>query len=164
MRRRNLKVSRYIEELARNIKNALPYYEDGQARLRGEKSRKNEFPKEPGVYVILRKCDIPEVDYRYKGLATKSPLALYVGKTTARRTIAQRLGDHFGNKKPNFQGSQFIKFLMQIVQDEAEVLRILWSSDTLVACVPITEGDDVIAAVEKLAMQVFAPRFNIKHR
>jgi hypothetical protein len=164
MRKRRLEASGYIEKLADNLKNALPYYEDGEARLRGEKSKKNKFPKGPGVYVILRKCDIPEIDYRYKGLKTKNPLAIYVGKTTSRRTIAQRLGDHFGNTKPNFQGSQFVKFLMQIVQDEAEVKRILWSSDTLIACVPIEGGDEVIDAVEKLAMQVFVPRFNIKDR
>lgn len=164
MRKRSLKASRYVEELARNIKDALPYYADSQARLRGEKSKKNKFPKEPGVYVILRNCDMPEIDYRHKGLATKSPLALYVGKTSAKRTIYQRLGDHFGNTKPNYQGSQFVKFLMQITQDEAGVLRILWSPNTLIACVPINEDDDVIEAVEKLAMQVFSPRFNIKDR
>ena len=164
MQKRSVKASGYIEVLANNLKRALPYYKDGEARLRGETSKKNKFPKEPGVYVILRKCDIPEVDYRHKGLATKTPLALYVGKTTSRRTIAQRLSDHFGKTKPNFQGSQFVKFLMQIIQDEVEVRRILWSPNTLIACVPIREGDDVIDAVEKLAMTVFTPRFNIKDR
>ena len=96
MRKGKLKASGYVEQLASNMKNALPYYEDGEARLRGEKSRKNKFPNEPGVYVIFRKCDIPEINYRYKGLSTKSPIAIYVGKTTSRRSIAQRLTDHFG--------------------------------------------------------------------
>jgi len=164
VRKRSLKTSGYIEELANNLKNALPYYEDGSARLHGEKSKKNKFPKEPGVYIILRRCNIQEINYRYKGIARKSPLVLYVGKTTSRRTIAQRLSDHFGYSRPNFQGSQFVKFLMQIMQDEAEVKRFLWSPKTLIACVPIEGGDDVIDAVEKLAMQVFQPRFNIKDR
>jgi hypothetical protein len=53
---------------------------------------------------------------------------------------------------------------MQLIQDEAEVQRFLWSPNTLIACVPVKEGDDVISAVEKLAMQVFLPRFNIKDR
>ena len=154
----------YIEDLALNIKDASPYYEDSLARLRGEKSKKNEFPKEPGVYIILRKCKIPEINYRYKGLSPKSPIVLYVGKTTSKRTIARRLVDHFGNNKPNFQGSQFVKFLMQIVQDEEEVRKILLSSNTIIASVPVTDGDELIDAVEKLAMQVFAPRFNIKDR
>jgi hypothetical protein len=164
VRKRSLEASGYIEQLANNIKNALPYYEDGGARLRGEKSRKNKFPREPGVYIILRKCDIQEINYRYKGIARKSPLALYVGKTTTRRTIARRLRDHFGNEKPNFHGSQFVKFLMQIIQDEDGVNRFLWFPNTLIACVPIEGGDDVIDAVEKLAMHVFQPRFNIKDR
>jgi len=47
VRKRSLVASGYIEQLANNIKNALPYYEDGGARLRGEKSRKNKFPSEP---------------------------------------------------------------------------------------------------------------------
>jgi hypothetical protein len=164
VRKRRLKASRYVEELARNLKKALPYYEDGLAKLQGEKSRKNKFPNDPGVYAILRKSDIPEINYRYKGLSTKSPIAIYVGKATSKRTIAKRLSDHFGGNKLNFQGSQFVKFLMQLIQDEAEVQRFLWSPNTLIACVPVKEGDDVISAVEKLAMQVFLPRFNIKDR
>jgi hypothetical protein len=109
-------------------------------------------------------CDIPEINYRYKGLSTKRPIAIYVGKTTSRRTIGKRLSDHFGGNKLNFQGSQFVKFLMQLLQDEGEVQRFLWSTNTLIACVPVKEGDDVISAVEKLAMQVLLPRFNIKDR
>ena len=164
VRKRRIKASGYVEKLARNLKKALPYYEDGLAKLQGEKSRKNKFPNDPGVYVILRKCDIPEINYRYKGLSTKSPIAIYVGKATSKRTIAKRLSDHFGGTKLNFQGSQFVKFLMQLIQDEGEVQRFLWSPNTLIACVPVKEGDDVINAVEKLAMQVFLPRFNIKDR
>jgi hypothetical protein len=86
VRKRRLKASRYVEELARNLKKALPYYEDGLAKLQGEKSRKNKFPNDPGVYAILRKSDIPEINYRYKGLSTKSPIAIYVGKATSKRT------------------------------------------------------------------------------
>ena len=41
---------------------------------------------------------------------------------------------------------------------------ISWSPDTLVACVPIQEGDEVIDFIENLAIQVFRPRFNIKDR
>jgi hypothetical protein len=141
VRKSRLKASGYVEKLAGNLKKAYP-----------------------GVYVILRKSDIPEINYRYKGLSTKSPIAIYVGKATSRRTIAKRLSDHFGGTKLNFQGSQFVKFLMQLIQDEGEVQRFLWSPNTLIACVPVKEGDDVISAVEKLAMQVFLPRFNIKDR
>jgi hypothetical protein len=44
------------------------------------------------------------------------------------------------------------------------VKRILWSKDTLIACIEIEEGDEVIDYVENLAIQVFQPRFNIKDR
>jgi hypothetical protein len=53
---------------------------------------------------------------------------------------------------------------MLIVQDETAVKRIIWSPLTLIACVAISEGDQVLEAVERLAMQVFSPRFNIKDR
>ena len=164
MKKNKFNISGYVEQLACSIKGAVPYYSNGPDKLSGEKTIKNQFPQKPGVYIILRKCQFVEDNYRYKGLSTKSPVVLYVGKTTSRRSIAKRLGDHFGNAKPNFQGSQFVRFLMQVVQDEDAVIRILYSPKTLIACVPIDESDEVIDAVEKLAMQVIEPRFNIKDR
>jgi hypothetical protein len=116
------------------------------------------------VYLILRRINLPDTDYSTRGFNTQTLLVLYVGKTTSRRALKQRLADHFGGTTPNYQGSQFRKFLFQVCQDHDTVKRILWSSDTLVACVEIDEGDEVIDAVEKLAIQVFQPRFNIKER
>jgi hypothetical protein len=122
------------------------------------------FPNKPGVYVILRRVALPDTDYTTRGVNTQAPLVLYVGKTTSRRPIRKRLADHFGGEKPNYQGSQFKKFLFQVCQDHDAVKRILWSPDTLVAAVAIEEGDEVIDYVENLAIQVFQPRFNIKDR
>lgn len=157
--------TKYVEELARSIsKNPQPYYEDSDARLNGEHSPINDFPSTPGVYVIMRKV-LSKDGYQYKGVETiESPLILYVGKTTSKRSIKARLSDHFGGKKPNYQSSQFRKFLYQICQDDEGVRNILWSANTLIATVSIEEADEVIDCVEKLAMQVFRPRFNIKDR
>ena len=83
---------------------------------------------------------------------------------TARRSIKQRLSDHFGGVKLSYQGSQFRKFIFQICQNDDVVKSILWSKNTLIACVPVPEQDEVIDIVEKIAMQVFQPRFNIKDR
>ena len=99
---------------------------------------------------------------RHSIASQKMPIVLYVGKTTSKRSIKERLYDHFGGSKANYQGSQFRKFLYQVIQEKAAVKKILWSNDTLVACVPIEEADDVIDSVERLAIQVFQPRFNIK--
>ena len=66
--------------------------------------------------------------------------------------------------KLSYQGSQFRKFIFQICQNDDVVKSILWSKDTLIACVPVPEEDEVIDTVEKIAMQVFQPRFNIKDR
>lgn len=164
MKRAALPNARYIEELARAIPTAQPYYADGAARLAGKDSKVNPFPNKPGVYLILRRVTLPETDYSTRGVNTQTPLVLYVGKTTSRRALKQRLADHFGGTTPNYQGSQFRKFLFQVCQDHDTVKRILWSRYTLVACVEIDEGDEVIDAVEKLAIQVFQPRFNIKER
>jgi hypothetical protein len=164
VKRATLPNARYIEELARTIPTAQPYYADGAARLAGKESKVNPFPNKPGVYLVLRRVALPHTDYSTRGVNTQSPLVLYVGKTTSRRALKQRLADHFGGTTPNYQGSQFRKFLFQVCQDHDTVKRILWSSDTLVACVEIDEGDEVIDAVEKLAIQVFPFRFNIKER
>ena len=75
---------------------------------------------------------------------TKTPIVLYVGKTFARRNLKDRLKDHFGGKKLNFQGSQFRKFLMQVCQDEETVKKVLWSENTLIAHIAIEESDEVI--------------------
>ena len=142
----------YIEELSRKIKTAKPYYVDSNAKLIGGKSKIHNFPNQPGVYLIMRKVDLPHKDYTTEGVNTQSPLVIYVGKTTTRRTIKRRLADHFGGIKLSYQGSQFRKFIFQICQDHEVVKSILWSKDTLIACVPIPEGDEVIDTVEKLAM------------
>ena len=158
------KYSHYIEALSRSILTAVPYYVDSLAKLNGGKSGTNEFPNKPGVYLILRRINITDVDYTTRGVNTKVPLVLYVGKTSARRTIRKRLGDHFGGLKPNYQGSQFRKFLFQICQDHEMVKRILWGPDTLIATQEIEEDDKVIDFIETLAIKVFQPRFNIKDR
>ena len=155
---------RYVEELAKQIKHAKPYYVDSDAKLNGGNSKVNDFPNESGVYLIMRRVDLPQNDYTTVGVNTKSPIVIYVGKTTARRSIKQRLSDHFGGVKLSYQGSQFRKFIFQICQNDDVVKSILWSKDTLIACVPVPEQDEVIDIVEKIAMQVFQPRFNIKDR
>jgi len=73
-----------VEDLARAITEARPYYVDSKAKLAGRSSRSNKFPNEPGVYIILRHVNLPVDDYRMKGVNTKSPLVLYVGKGTER--------------------------------------------------------------------------------
>ena len=159
-----LRKAAYIEELAEAIKDAKPYYADSGAKLRGLNSRINQFPKSPGVYLILRKVELPDKGYQTKGVNTKFPLVLYVGKTTAKRTIRERLHDHFGRIIMSYQGSQFRKFLYQVIQNEEALKTVLWSDSTLIACVPIEASDEVIDYVENLAIQVFKPRFNIKDR
>jgi hypothetical protein len=53
---------------------------------------------------------------------------------------------------------------MQVIQDESVVKSILWSPQTLIAAIPITEGEEMLDRVERFAMQVFVPRFNIRDR
>lgn len=159
-----VRLSHYIESLAHAFADAKPYYVDGAARCLGQPSAANSFPRRPGVYAILRRVRIPDNDYTTRGVNTHSPLVLYVGKTTSRRSLSQRLADHFGGMKSNYQGSQFRKFLFQVVQDHEIVKRILWSNDTLIACAIVEEGDEVIDYVENLAIQALHPRFNIKDR
>src|SRR5436305_643688 len=113
-------VRQALRQLRSNISEARPYRE---AAL--------EYPDAPGVYLILRRCQLPLQGYRYRGVSTRKPVALYVGKTTPRRTIRRRLRDHFGHSEPNYQGSQFAKILLQIIQDESVVQNILWSDDTI---------------------------------
>jgi len=161
---RNKKYAHYIEELSRSILSAKPYYVDPGARINGESSKVTEFPDRPGIYIILRKVQIVDNDYTTKGVNTKIPLVLYVGKTTSRRSIKRRLFDHFGGIKPNYQGSQFKKFLYQVCQEHEMVKRILCSPNTLIAAVAIEEDDTIIDFIEKLAIKVFQPRFNIKDR
>ena len=162
--KKSVKYAHYIERLAREIASAQPYYADPSAKLSGKSSKPNVFPSKPGIYLILRRVALPHTDYTTRGVNTQSPLVLYVGKTTTKRTIKQRLADHFAGNKPNYQGSQFRKFLFQVCQEHETVKRILWSPNTLVACVPVEESDEVIDFVENLAIQVFRPRFNIKDR
>lgn len=162
--KKSLKFAHYIEELSRSIAHAKPYYVDSEAKLKGENSKVNSFSNSPGLYIILRRVDLPDDDYTTKGVNTKSPLVLYVGKTTSKRAVKDRLKDHFAGIKFSYQGSQFRKFLFQIVQDTDVVKKILWSKDTLIAIVEINEDDDVIDYVENLAIQDFKPRFNIKDR
>jgi hypothetical protein len=159
-----IKVAGYIETLASNISLALPYYKHSPLEVGWHACERNSFPSASGVYTIMRRCEIVGDGYRYQGLNPKKPIVLYVGKATKIRSIKNRLRDHFGNREPNFQGSQFVKFLMQVVQDEKMVKEILWSPSTVIACVPVTERDEIIDAVERLAIRVFEPRFNIKDR
>lgn len=160
----SIQASCYVEMLARSISQANPYFKQSPMECPWEECERNVFPSHPGVYAILRRVSIAGSGYRYAGLNPISPIVLYIGRTSARRSIRQRLRDHFGCKQPNYQGSQFVKFLMQVVQDETAVKRILWSPSTLVACVGVTDGEQVLETVERLAMQVFSPRFNIKDR
>jgi hypothetical protein len=164
MKNKAVKLSHYLEALARSIADAKPYYMDSAAKLHGHGSAVNEFPPKPGIYLILRRVNLPGTDYTMRCVNTQTPLVMYVGKTTSRRSVKRRLADHFGGNKPNYQGSQFRKFLFQICQDHDVVKRILWSKDTLIASIEIEEGDEVIDYVENLAIQVFQPRFNIKDR
>lgn len=64
----------------------------------------------PDIYVLLRRVNFPDRDYTTRGVNTQTPLVMYVGKTTAKRSIKERLNDHFGGNKMNYQGSQFRKF------------------------------------------------------
>ena len=72
------------------------------------------------------------------------------------------MSQHFCSKKANYQGSQFRKFLFQVQQDPEMIDHILSSKETVIAYGVIEEDEAVIDIVEKLAMQVFQPRFNIK--
>jgi excinuclease UvrABC nuclease subunit len=157
MRKKDAAQAHYIEKLASRISTAQPYWNfdaDG-----GRKSI--AFPAKPGIYLLMRKVNLPHETYRTKGVNLRSPLIMYVGKSG---NLRERMRQHFGGSKPNYQGSQFVKFLYQICQDEAVVARILTSPDTLIAHVVVEEGEEVVDFVENLAMQVFQPRFNIKDR
>jgi excinuclease UvrABC nuclease subunit len=149
MRKRNAAHAHYIETLASRISTAQPYT-SGRA-----------FPEKPGIYLLLRRVNVRDDTYRTKGVNVGSPLVMYVGKSG---NLRNRMRQHFGGSKPNYQGSQFVKFLFQICQDQEVVTRILTSPDTLIAYVAIEEGEEVVNLVENLAMRVFQPRFNIKDR
>ena len=158
-------IAHYIESLARSISSSKPYYIDNQARFTKRQSKANIFPSKPGVYLILRYVNLPDIDYTTRGVNTKSPLILYVGRTTSKRSIKARLNDHFsGGKRLSYQGSQFRKFLYQLCQDHDMVKKILWSDSTRIASVVVEEEDQIIEAVENLAIQIFKPRFNVVGR
>lgn len=157
MRKGTLPHAHYIETLASRIATAQPYW-----NFDADGSRKSTaFPAKPGIYLLMRRVNLPDDTYRTKGVNLRSPLIMYVGKSGSLR---ERMRQHFGGSKPNYQGSQFVKFLYQICQDEEAVTRILSSPDTLIVHVVIEEGEEVVDFVENLAMQVFQPRFNIKDR
>jgi len=44
------------------------------------------------------------------------------------------------------------------------VKKILWSDSTRIASVVVEEEDQIIEAVENLAIQIFKPRFNVVGR
>ncbi len=152
----------YLEQIALAVSDACPYFKQSPLERPWAQCERNAFLKAPGVYTILRKVSVAGVGYRYVGLNAINPVVLYVERTSARRSIRQRFADHFGCQEPNFQGSQFVNFLMQIVQDETAVKRILRSPSTLIACVAFPEDDQVLETIERLATPVFSPRFNIK--
>src|SRR5262245_48196281 len=161
IRKAPLAIATYVERLAHATSQAQPFFKQSPLHQPWKECERNNFPREPGVYLILRSVRNGNTGYRYAGLVPASPLVLYVGRTTSRRSIYQRLCDHFGAQSPNFQGSQFLKFLMQVVQDEEIVKRIIWSPTTTIASVAVPENESILAAVERLAIAVFAPRFNI---
>lgn len=146
-----------------NIASAQPYPSplraDPSGQMLGER-----FPDSPGVYLILRVCSFPSRGYRYHGVSSRQPLVLYVGKTTPRRTIRRRLHDHFGHVQPNYQGSQFAKILLQIIQDESAVHNILWSDDTIIACLPVAGTKQDIDRIANAAIDEFKPRLNMRGR
>ena len=80
MRSTSGKYSHYIEELARNIPEAKPYFKDSPGKLEGEGSKANSFPNQPGVYLILRRVNLPDNDYTTRGVNTKSPIVIMLGK------------------------------------------------------------------------------------
>lgn len=149
MRKTDAAHAHYIETLASRISTAQPYT-SGRA-----------FPDKPGIYLLLRRVNVQEDSYRTKGVNLRAPLVIYVGKSG---NLRNRMRQHFGGSKPNYQGSQFVKFLFQICQDHEAVTRILTSPNTLIAHFTIEEGEPVVDLVENLAMRVFQPRFNIKDR
>jgi hypothetical protein len=160
----SIRASSYVEQIATALIAAKPYFQVSPSGQSWDLRQRNSFPRQPGIYLILRRVASAGEGYRYHGLIPVNPIVLYVGRTTERRKIEKRLADNFGNSEPNFQGSQFVKFLMQVIQDEPIVKSILWSPQTLIASVPITEGEQMLETVERLAMQVFVPRFNIRDR
>ena len=58
MKKKAITVAYYIEALARDIKEAKPYYADSDAKIKGNVSKTNSFPNKPGVYIILRKVNL----------------------------------------------------------------------------------------------------------
>jgi len=158
----SIRANDYVKQLKRAIRHAKPYFKEAPSGQASRLPQRNSFPDKPGVYLILRKVTIAGKDSRYRKLHRASPMVLYVGRTKSRRTIAERLVDSFGKLKLNFGGSQFLKVLMQVIQDEAVVKTILWSPQTLVAAVPITEGDQMLNMVKQLATQFFHPRLNVR--
>ena len=93
MKTKAIQRAHYIEALATAIREARPYYVDSEARLGGARSRTNDFPTKPGIYLILRRVNLDSKDYTTRGVNTQQPLVLYVGKTTSRRAIRERLAD-----------------------------------------------------------------------
>ena len=153
---------RAIVRLRQNVAYARPYrIGNGEGSAESEAI---EFPDSPGIYLILRRCVFPQRGYRFHGVSTRSPVVLYVGKTTPKRTIRRRLHDHFGLARPNYQGSQFAKILLQIIQDEIVVEEILSSRDTLIACLPVSGSNERIDALANAAIEEFKPRFNVRGR
>ena len=69
---------RYVEELAKQIKHAKPYYVDSDAKLNGGNSKVNDFPNESGVYLIMRRVDLPQNDYTTVGVNTQSLSPIYI--------------------------------------------------------------------------------------
>ena len=77
---------RYVEDLAKQIKHAKPYYVDSDAKLNGGNSKVNDFPNESGVYLIMRRVDLPQNDYTTVGVNTKSPCRTSVRLNTHQYT------------------------------------------------------------------------------
>src|SRR5690349_888601 len=102
----SISAASFVEQLAKAISEAKPYFKQSPSECDWNSCERNTFPASPGVYLILRRVRIDQVGYRYAGLNPVSPIVLYVGRTSDRRLISQRLRDHFGCKEPNFQGSQ----------------------------------------------------------
>jgi len=144
------RIRKYYDILANNEINARTYFKNNSEKRKGKSGVVNDFPDNPGVYVIVRKNEY-----------TKKPLVLYVGKTTTIRSIKERLGDHFSSNKPNVCGSYFCKVLMQICQNEECVNDIRWSDNTLVYFIGLKDyNDEFITDVCNFTNQKLKPKLN----
>ncbi len=150
--------SHYIETLASRIDEARPFWSD-ETTSAGDRQA-HALPDKPGIYLLMRRVNVEEDGYRNSVVNLAAPMVLYVGKAG---NLHNRMRQHFGGTKPNYQSSQFARFLFQVCQDHDMVSRILASPDTIIAYVVIEEGGAVVDHVESLAVQVFQPRFNIKN-